>query len=139
MAESDNIVAFDVKGLGSFTAYKEAPAKMFFLDRRVEIAKILGGRIELVKLETQMRTLRDSNDPADQEMAQALGMEVLRANAVVDMKALLVSAPKGFAIGKLTPREFDDLWAAMEAALKPFPTGNSTEAASASPNTSAGQ
>ena len=123
-----NNVEFTVEGIGDFVSYKEIPAKAFFMDRRTELAKVLGGRTELVKMEAMFSMYAKSSDPAEKEIAETILFDINRAEIYLDLKGLIIKAPKGFVIEGLTSNQMIALWEALEASRKPFQTPDSTTA-----------
>lgn len=123
-----NKVEFAVEGIGDFVCYKEIPAKEFFMDRRVELAKILGGRVELARMEATSAIYEGSTDPLEKEIRETINFDVNRANTYLDLKHLIIKAPKGFVLEALTPNEFLALWLALETARKPFPVADQATA-----------
>ena len=118
--KDQNIIEFEVEGLGKFKAFKEVPAKTFFFDRRNELAKLLGGRVDLVRMESTMRLYANSTDPLEKKIADDLAYEMMRANGFLEIKNLLVQVPKGFNLDSVSGEEFDKLWVALESARGTF-------------------
>lgn len=118
--QDTNTVTFDVEGLGKFTAYKEEPVEAFFMDRRKELAKVVGGRDELIKIERLYNKYADSKDESDQEIATAAFIEIKRATMYVEMKRIFKETPKDFDLDKLNVTDYDKLWMALEAARGKF-------------------
>lgn len=120
MSKETNTVTFEVKGLGHFTAYKEEPVEPFWMDRRREIAKILGGRDELIKLERLHGQYAESKDMNDRDLATAAFLEIKRASMFVELKTVLIKTPDNFEVDSLSTEEYDKLWMALEAARGKF-------------------
>ena len=124
----DNITEFDVEGLGHFKICKEAPVPTFFLDRRNEAAKLLGGLSTLIGLESEAEVRGASNDPIEKEKEKSLLWEINRAFFRVDWKQLLIESPKGFSLESLSAEEFNAVWLALERARRTFPAGTAAKA-----------
>ena len=127
MQNSQNVVEFEIPGIGSFKAFKEPPVAAFFFDRRTELAKLLGGRTELAKLESIVRLWRNSTDPLEKEMAFSASLEIFRADAILVMRECVVETPKGFSLSAMSSDQFDALYAALEKARHPFRPGDGSE------------
>ena len=115
-----NVVKFSVEGLGDFTAYKEAPATTYLQDKRTELAKLVGGKVELIKMETAIRVYRDSTDVYEREVADATAYELIQANHILQLKGILLRVPKDFNLSALSFIHLDELWMAYEVAIGNF-------------------
>lgn len=129
--QNQSVVEFDVPGIGAFKAFKEPPIATFFFDRRTELAKLLGGRTELAKLESIVRLWRNSNDPLEKEMAFAASLEMVRADGILTIRECIMDAPKGFNLSAMSSEQFDALYAALEKARRPFRPSDGAETAQA--------
>lgn len=133
-----NIVEFEVEGIGTFKAYKEEPPAKTMLDsqaRRNRLAQLVGGRVELAKMEATIRGKIKMDDPIEQDIAQSLYHEYERAKFFVDADRLITGMPVSFSLEKCTPDDFDSLWLAWETATGRFQStddGKAGEAAGAS-------
>jgi hypothetical protein len=127
MQNSQNVVEFEIPEIGSFKAYKEPPVAAFFFDRRTELAKLLGGRTELNKLESTVRLWRNSNDPLEKEIAFSASLEIIRADGILTMRECITDVPKGFSLSTMSSDQFDLLYAALEKARHPFRPGDGAE------------
>jgi hypothetical protein len=116
----ENMLEFSVEGIGTFKVLKEPLARTLFFDRRAELAKLLGGRTELVRIESTVQQYAGSTDPLEKRIADGLAFELFRANAFLDLKNSLVESPRGFNIDTLKTEEFDAIWNALEVARGSF-------------------
>jgi len=127
MQNSQNVVEFEIPGIGSFKAFKEPPVAAFFFDRRTELAKLLGGRTELAKLESIVRLWGNSNDPLEKEMAFSASLDLYRADAILTIRECITDSPKGFSLTAMSSAQFDLLYDALEKARHPFRPGDGSE------------
>jgi hypothetical protein len=120
--QNGNIVEFEVPGVGRFKALKEPEADSFFMDRRTEIAKILGGRTELIKMEALAREYEKSTNSVEKEIFYGVQIELKRASMCIDVKTFITETPKGFSFEDTfaSADKFDALWLALETARRPF-------------------
>jgi sigma54-dependent transcription regulator len=115
-----NTVNFDVEGLGTFVAWVEPPAKQLFIDRRAELARLLGGRVQLVAIESEIRRLRRSDRPEDQEVVAGLLSELANMDLLIDLKAAIKQCPEGVYLDRLDYGDFMKISLALESARQPF-------------------
>jgi hypothetical protein len=113
-------VDFTVDGYGTFTVLTEPPKPKMFYDERTELAKLVGGRVELLQMESMLGRYSASSDPAEKDLAERIKYELGTANILIDFKNRLVKAPDGFTLDGITRPEFDKVWLAMETALSTF-------------------
>jgi hypothetical protein len=123
----NNEITFEVAGTGKFTAYKDFPQKMFFMDKRKEIAKILGGRKTLLELEATAEAYADSDDPVEKKTVEMISWEIMRASKYFDCQLLITEYPKGFSWDECSSTDFMNIWLALDGARGLFPKGEGGE------------
>jgi hypothetical protein len=97
-----NSLQFDVDGVGHFIVYKEAPIKALYFSGRNELAALVGGQGELADMEARIQKGKDSQDEIKQEVALKCASIITEAQTYLDLKALMIEAPKDFNINNPT-------------------------------------
>lgn len=133
-----NLIEFDVREIGHFKAYKEAPARTFFLQEREQLARLVGGLTELTKMESTARALKDSPDPIEKEQATALQWELFGARAYLELKNLLVEYPAGVTLESLDSDAMLEVYFALQKARGNFPGRNQQTSDKVNPTGQAG-
>ena len=132
---ADNILIFEVPGLGIFRSYKELPFKMLFQQERRELAKLVGGFPILLEMEALMQQNRDNEDLNKKQLAYNIANELATAGSYVRMKNYIFDVPKGFSLDTMSDDEYLKIFAAWENARAPFrPQDRGPEKEAPSPN-----
>lgn len=111
-----NQFTFAAEGLGTFTSYIEPPAtQMMIFRERKEKADMVGGMLELHKMEAYMNAHRNSNSPEHNQAAYSVALNLLAVNNYLEIKRHIIDTPDNFAWESLTPNQFNVLYEAWEA------------------------
>jgi hypothetical protein len=131
----DNVVKFSVEGLGSFEAYKEPPYKAILFQRRRALAEKLGGMIELIKIENDLRIYKDSTNENERRYADSLALELFALEGYIDLKTLICKTPEKFELDTLSEPDYGKLLLAFQKARGFFRETGGGEGATPSPTT----
>ena len=108
-------VKFHVEDIGEFVALIEAPVQGF-ISRRRRLADMIGSMSELIKLEADIFALQEK----DRLTALMMSGELIRAQNILEMEDHVLAAPEGFTFDTMSAKQYETVWAAFEAARRPF-------------------